>query len=85
MTGFTAAGLLYFPLAAFRLRREYPDLFQLPLVVVQFVNDALRFLLALTVLFDAGRYQANAYLMVLILLLLQGSIAFVRVLFERRV
>lgn len=85
MTVVTTAGLLYFPFTAFRLRREYPDLFQLPLVVVQFANDVLRFLLALAVLFGSSRYQANAYIMVLILLLLQGSIAFVRVLFEKRV
>jgi len=83
VTVYTAAGLLYFPIAAFRLRRDYPDLFPLPLAVVQFTNDVCRFLLALAVLFGS-KYLANAYIMLLILLLLQGSIAFMRVLFQRR-
>lgn len=83
VTAYTAAGLLYFPIAAFRLRREYPHLFQLPLAVVLVVIDVCRFLLALAVLFGS-KYHANAYIMVLILLLLQGSITFIRGLFQMR-
>lgn len=82
-TAYTAAGLFFFPVAVFRLRREYPDSFQLPLAAVLSVNDVCRFLLALVILFGS-KYHANAYILMLILLLLQGSIAFVRVLFERR-
>jgi hypothetical protein len=83
VTVYTAAGLFYFPIAASRLRRQYPDLFRLPMAVVLAVNDLCRFLLALAVLFSS-QYHANAYIMVLILLLLQGSVAFMRVLFQRR-
>lgn len=83
VTVYTAAGLFYFPVAASRLRREYPDLFRLPMAVVLAVNDLCRFLLALAVLFGS-KYHAHAYIMVLILLLLQGSVAFMRVLFQRR-
>ena len=31
ITAYTAAGLVSFPIAAFRLSRDYPDLFPLPL------------------------------------------------------
>jgi hypothetical protein len=84
MTVYTAGGLLYFPRAAYHLKRGYPELFQPLLAAVQFTNDVCKFLLALAVLFGPSEYQANAYTLVLILLLLQGSIAFMRVLFQRR-
>jgi hypothetical protein len=85
MTLYTAFGLAYFPRASFFLRRDHPDLFKdKRFSMVQFVNDVCRFLLALVVLFGSSRYQATAYTMVLILLLLQGSIAFVRTLLHSK-
>lgn len=81
ITLYTGLGLLFFPRASHRLRRDYPHLykFRQPLAIVQFANDIVRFLLSLVVLFGPNTYQAGAYTMVLVLLLLQGVIAFMRV------
>lgn len=84
MTVYTAAGLSFLPAAGFRLRRDHPDQFPLPLVAFQLGNHVVTFLLALVVLFGLSEYLANAYTLTLILLLVHGAIAFVRVLFQRR-
>ncbi len=84
MTVYTAAGLLFLPPAAYRLRHDHPGSFPLPLVVILFGTHVCTFLLALVVLFGFSEYRANAYTMALILLLVHGAMAFVRVLFHRR-
>lgn len=84
MTMYTGGGLLFVMPTAFRLRREHPDQFPRPLVVFQFLNHVVTFLLALVILLGLTDHQAGAYTLVLILLLAHGAIAFVRVLFYRR-
>jgi hypothetical protein len=84
MAAYTGAGLLDLPRRAFRLRRVDPEQFPLPLVVVQLGAHVVTFLLALAVLFRLTEYRANAYVMALMLMLLHGAIAFVRVLICRR-
>ncbi|MBM3358647.1 MAG: hypothetical protein FJY54_13090 [Betaproteobacteria bacterium] len=84
MAVYTGAGLLDLPRRAFRLRRVDPEQFPLPLVVIQFGTHVVTFLFALVVLFGLTEYRANAYVMALVLMLLHGAIAFVRVLMYRR-
>lgn len=84
MTIYTIAGLSFLPAAGFRLRREHPEQVPRTLIAVQVGNHVITLLLALAILFGLTDHQASAYTLVLILLLVQGAIAFVRVLFYRR-
>lgn len=84
MTIYTIAGLSFLPAAGFRLRRDYPEQFPLPLVAIQMGNHVISLLLALAILFGLTDHQASAYILVLLLLLAHGAVAFVRVLFYKR-
>ena len=84
LTLYLGGGIIYFPIRAARLRRQYPDLFPLSLILTQFSLHALALILSVMVLLELTQYQANAYTMALILLLVHGAIAFVRTLFYRR-
>lgn len=84
MTIYVIVGLSVLPAAAFRLRRDHPQQFPLPLVVFQLGNHVTTLFLALIILFRLTDHLASAYTLVLILLLVHGAIAFVRVLFSRR-
>lgn len=84
MTIYTIAGLSFLPAAGFRLRRDYPEQFPRTLIVLQLGNHVITLLLALIILFGLTDHQASAYILALILLLVHGAVAFVRVLFYRR-
>lgn len=84
MTMYAFAALYLLPAAGFRLRRDYPEQFPLPLVAFQVGNHIITFLLALVVLFGPTEYLGNIYTLALILVLGHGAIAFTRVLFFRR-
>ena len=84
LTVYLSGGIIYFPVGSIRLRGQYPELFPVPLIVVQFSLHAGALILSLMVLLRLTAHQANAYTMALILLLVHGAIAFVRTLFYRR-
>lgn len=84
MTVYTAAGLMMLPSASIRLRRDFPELFPLPLILSQTTIHICSLSLASSVLFKLTEHPRNAYVLGLILLLAHGAIAFVRTLFYRR-
>jgi hypothetical protein len=77
-------GLVSFPPTSFRLRREYPEIFPLQLIVTQVVLHVAIVALALVLGLGMTGHALAVYTAVLILLLLHGAIAFIRLLFFRR-
>ena len=78
------AGLVSFPTAAYQLRRDYPEIFPLNLLVIQVALHVTTLALALVVSLGLTSHPLGAYTAALILVLLHGAIAFVRLLFYRR-
>ena len=81
---YTLVGLAVLPAASIRLHRDHPDLFPWRLICSQVTIHICSLILALSVLFRWTEYPLNGYLLALVLLLVHGAVAFVRMLFYRR-
>ncbi len=77
-------GLVSLAPTSFRLRREYPEIFPLKLIVTQFVLHVAVLALGLIVCLGVTSHALGVYTAALILILAHGAIAFVRLLFYRR-
>ena len=84
LTIYALAGLSVLPAAAIRLHQDHPDLFPWKLIFAQVAIHICSLILALSVLFMWSEQPLNGYVMALVLLLVHGAIAFVRMLFYRR-
>jgi hypothetical protein len=81
---YTLYGLVSLPRISFELRRQYPDIFPLRLILTQVATHLGTLGLALPLCFGTSSNQQNLYTGALILILVHGAIAFVRLLFYRR-
>jgi hypothetical protein len=81
---YTLYGLVSLPRISFELRRQYPDIFPLRLILTQVATHLGTLGLALPLCFSTSNNQQNLYTGALILILVHGAIAFVRLLFYRR-
>ena len=81
---YTAGGLTVLPPRSVNLRKTYPELFPLPLILTQTTGHIIASLLALAVVLNFSDYRANLYTGSLLILMFHGAISFIRTLFFRR-
>ncbi|MDD9895458.1 MAG: hypothetical protein OXU66_01170 [Gammaproteobacteria bacterium] len=81
---YAIAGLLVLPRRSSNLRKTYPDLFPIRLILLQSTLHTGCCICALIGLFKLTAYLANFYNASLLILLLHSTIAFIRTLFFRR-
>jgi len=80
---YSALGLWMFPRRMLALKKGYPDLFPMKLVILQMGIIVTSFVIAVLILLDLIEHKANFYTGTLILLLVHSSTAFVRTMFYR--
>lgn len=84
LTVYVIIGMYYLLAGSIRLRAIYPDLFPLPLIVFQAVLHGATLIIGIVILLGLNQQNASLYTLALIILLMHGSVAFVRTLFYRR-
>jgi hypothetical protein len=84
VTTVTATNGAVFGRKAFLLRRDYPSLFTLRSIVLQYTLNLSAFAFSIAVLVGPVRDSLSNYVAALVLLLGQATIVFVRLLFYRR-
>jgi len=83
MTIYVIIGLFKFPKQMRKLRTSYPELFPLHIYIIQTGILVCIFSLSLSILFNILEFKSNGYIILLILYLIQSTIAFVRTIFYR--